>query len=521
MSCFRSGLRWAILLGLSLTLSFLLELHVEADVKLPAIIGENMVLQQEMKLPIWGTAKPGERVTVSIGGQHVSTTADDNGRWMVELEPMKAGGPLEMTITGENRITLHNILIGEVWICSGQSNMQWPVSKAANAETEIAQANYPEIRLFTVKRVVAERPLSDTKGEWSECSPEAVKEFSAVGYFFGRRIHEELGVPVGLIHSSWGGTPAEAWTSRTALESDPEFKPILDRWAKILAEYPQAKQRYEKQLAQWKLEAEKAKAEGKPAPRKPQSPIGPDHPHRPAGLYNGMIAPLIPYAIRGVIWYQGESNVSRAYQYRKLFPAMIQDWRRSWEQGDFPFLFVQLANYGRRQPQPSESAWAELREAQLMALSLPKTAMAVIIDIGEANNIHPKNKQDVGGRLALAALAVAYGRDVVYSGPIYDSMSIEGDKIRIRFKHTDGGLVAKGEEGLKGFSIAGEDRKFVWAEARIENDTVVIWNDQVPHPVAVRYAWADNPECNLYNKAGLPASPFRTDDWPGVTVNKR
>jgi sialate O-acetylesterase len=491
-----------------------------ADVKLPAIIGDNMVLQQHAKIPIWGTADAGEKVTVTLRGQKLSTTADSAGKWQVRLNPLDIGEPLEITIAGKNTIRLQNVLVGEVWVCSGQSNMQWSVKASANPDAEIASAEYPNIRLFSVKRTVAEKPLSDVEGEWVACRPETVADFSAVGYFFGRELHKTLNVPIGLIHTSWGGTPAESWTSHPKLARGADFKPILDRWTKILAEYPLAKANYDQQSAQWEKDAEKAKSEGQEPPRRPRAPLGPDHPHRPAGLYNGMIAPLIPYAIQGAIWYQGESNAGRAYQYRKLFPAMIQDWRQAWGQGDFPFLFVQLANWLEIKTDPVESSWAELREAQSMTLSLPKTAMAVAIDIGEADDIHPKNKQEVGRRLALAARSI-YGQEMVYSGPIYTSMKIENAKIRLHFKYADGGLMAKGGETLKGFSIAGKDHKFVWAQAKIDGDTVVVWSDAVPDPVAVRYAWADNPVCNLYNNAGLPASPFRTDKLPGVTADKQ
>jgi len=510
-----------IAFSLLLSLLLLTPLPIGADVKLPAVINDNMILQRGMEVPIWGTAEPGEQVTVTLDEQKVTATADSTGQWIIKLEPLNIDTPFEINIAGNNTITLQNVLVGEVWVCSGQSNMQWPVNLSANAEQEIANSDYPKIRLFSVKRSVAEQPLQDTEGQWVKCSPDTVKSFSAVGYFFGRYLHKELNTPVGLIHSSWGGTPAEAWTSRLTLESEPDFKSILDRWKEILAKHPQEKEKYQQRLAQWEQEVENAKKENKPAPRKPWPPPGPKHPHRPASLYNGMIAPLIPYAIKGAIWYQGESNANRAYQYRKLFPAMIQNWRQSWRQGDFPFLFVQLANFQKRQPQPTESAWAELREAQLMTLALPKTAMAVAIDIGEADDIHPKNKQDVGYRLGLAALAMAYGHDVVYSGPIFESMTVENDKIRLRFRHIGGGLVAKNDEQLKGFTIAGQDQNFVWAEAEIDRDMVVVWNKQISQPVAVRYAWANNPECNLYNKAGLPASPFRTDNWPGVTVDKK
>ena len=506
--------RILVILSLMLTLS----LGAGADVKLPALISDNMVLQRGAETPIWGTADPAERVTVTMGDQRAVAVADENGKWMLRLKQWDAGGPYEITIAGKNSITLKNVMVGEVWICSGQSNMQWPLSHALNAEQEIADSDYPDIRLFSVKRTVADEPQTDVVGKWQECSPKTSGSFSAVGYFFGRELYREMGVPIGLIHSSWGGTPAESWTSHPTLESDPALKPILDRWAKRMEEYPQAKKEYDEKLAQWQKDAQKAKEAGKAAPKKPWPPVGPNHPYKPSGLYNAMIAPLIPYAIEGAIWYQGESNAGRAYEYRKLFPAMIYDWRKAWGQGDFPFLFVQLANFTSIHALPAESAWAELREAQLMALMQPRTGMAVTIDIGETHSIHPKNKQEVGRRLALAAEAIAYGYDVDYSGPIYKSMTIKGSEVWLRFNHLDGGLVAKGGDTLKGFSIAGPDMKFVWAQAVIVGNKVVVWSDKVPHPIAVRYAWDNNPVCNLYNEAGLPASPFRTDPWPGVTA---
>ncbi len=494
-----------------------------ADVKLPALIANNMVLQRGTEVAVWGTADPGEKVTVKLAAQEVTATANEGGNWKLNLAAMEAGGPFEMTIAGKNTLTLTNVMVGEVWVCSGQSNMAFTLTSARDAQQEIAAADYPQIRLFTTRRVVSDKPLSDTQGRWAPCSPQTAGSFSAVGYFFGRALHAALKVPVGLIDSSWGGTAAEAWTSMPTLTAEPELKPILDRWDKYVADFPQAMETYNtKTLANWTAACEKAKAEGKPLPNKPNLPPGPASPNRPANLYNGMIAPLVSYAIKGAIWYQGESNAGRAYQYRKLFPTMIQDWRKAWGRGDFTFLFVQLANYMDQVPEPAESAWAELREAQTMTLSLPNTGMAVIIDIGEAKDIHPKNKQDVGWRLSVAALAVAYGqKDTVYFGPTYDSMAVEGDKVRLRFKHADGGLVAKGGGALTGFAVAGEDKKFKWAQAAIEGDTIVVSAADIAAPVAVRYAWANNPVCNLYNGAGLPASPFRTDDWPGTTINNK
>ncbi len=494
-----------------------------ADIRLPAIVGDNMVLQQDQKITIWGWADPGEEVVVGVSWHNMkwAVTTARNGKWVYKMNPPKVGGPYEMTLSGKNTVTIKNILVGEVWVCSGQSNMQMSVKASNNAEEEIAAADYPNIRLFSVQREVAQEPKSDCKGSWTLCSPETVAGFTAVGYFFGRELHQKLDVPVGLVHTSWGGTPAEAWTRRGVLKSDMDFRPILDRYDEAVRRYPQAKKEHEQKVEEWKQAVKQAKAEEKNPPRRPRAPFGPGHPHTPSGLYNAMIAPLIPYGMQGAIWYQGESNAGRAYQYRKLFPAMIKNWRTDWEQGDFPFLFVQLANFMAVKPDPNESHWAELREAQLMTLALPNAGMATIIDIGDANDIHPKNKQDVGKRLALWALAKTYGKDLVYSGPLYTSMEKKGQRIVLHFNHVGGGLVIGDGESLQGFAIAGADRTFVWADANIEGDTVVVSSDEVPEPVAVRYAWADNPVCNLYNKEKLPASPFRTDQWPGVTADAK
>ncbi len=501
--------------------SMLGALGLRAEVKLPSLLSDGMVLQQGMKVNIWGTADPGEQVTVTFEGQQVSAITESGGQWKVKLGPLNLGGPFTMTVAGKNTLTLHDVLVGEVWVCSGQSNMEMPVGTnpqgwsggVVNSQDEIARADYPMLRLFTVQKAVAGKPQSEVKGYWAAARPQTVGEFSAVGYFFGRDLLKVLNVPIGMIHSSWGGTPAESWTSRGTLESDPEFASILESGTKLLSPYPKVFQDYEQHMAEWRRDSDKAESAGAPVPAAPAIPDDPRrNPWRPAGLFNGMIMPLTSYAIRGVIWYQGESNSDRPVQYRKLFPAMIGDWRKAWGEGDFPFLFVQLANWGIHVPQFS---FAGLREAQLMTLSLPKTGMAVTIDIGDGSDIHPKNKQDVGYRLALAAQAIAYGRDVMYSGPIYDSMAVEGDKIRLRFKYVYGGLVAKNSplSALNGFEIAGDDHKFVAAEAKIDGDTVVVRSEKALHPVAVRYAWAMNPSCNLYNRAGLPASPFRTDGW--------
>jgi sialate O-acetylesterase len=496
---------------------------LSAGIRLPSVIGDNMVLQQGGQVPIWGWADPCGKITITASwGGKWEATADANGNWMVKIKPGKPGGPYEMTISDGNAITLKNILVGEVWVCSGQSNMEWPLNQAANGKQEANEANYPQIRLFTVGRKVSYEPMKNCKGQWKVCDSQTAGSFSAVGYFFGRDLYKQLNVPIGLIHTSWGGTPAESWMSKEYLEADADFRPILRHFDETVANYPELLKKYQAAKKQNEETAARMKAEGKPVPPMPEiyEPIGKGHAYSPTGLYNGMILPIVPYGIRGAIWYQGESNAWRAYQYRKLFPAMIKNWRETWQQGDFPFLFVQLANWKEVKPEPVESDWAELREAQLMTLSTPNTGMAVIIDIGDANEIHPKNKQDVGKRLALWALARTYGKDVVYSGPIYRLMEVQGNKAILHFEDVGGGLVAKGEL-LKGFSIAGADKKFVWADAKIEGDTVVVSSDKVSEPVAVRYGWADNPICNLYNKAGLPATPFRTDIWPGITTGRR
>ncbi len=481
-----------------------------ADVKLPAIFGDNMVLQADKKVPVWGTAEPGEKIEVRVSIDQAATTAagnaasesvmqskeataDDKGNWKVVLDALPASDePIGFVVTGKNKLTIENVLVGEVWVASGQSNMEWPVKAANDPEKEIAEAKFPEIRLFQVTKAVSPKaPADDVEGHWAVCNPETVGSFSAVAYFFGREIQNATSRPVGLIGTYWGGTPAESWTSREKLESVESLKPLVTNWDTL---------------------AQKEGDEGDKAQK---------NPHHAATLYNGMLEPIIPFAIRGAIWYQGESNAGRAYQYRTLFPTMITDWRERWGQGDFPFLFVQLANFKQRKDQPADSDWAELREAQSMTLELPKTGQAVIIDIGEAGDIHPRNKQDVGKRLALAAMAVAYDKkDVVSSGPVLKDAKFEDDKAVLTFDHVGGGLEAKGG-ALKGFAIAGEDRVFKWADAKIEGDTIVVSSSEVKNPKAVRYAWADNPEATLYNAEGLPASPFRTDEWPGVTEGKQ
>ncbi len=472
------------------------------------MFSSNMVLQRGISDPVWGWTTPGTKVTVSIGSQSVSGVAGADGKWMVKLKPLPVGGPYTLTVKDNGKgsdaaQTFENVLVGDVWICSGQSNMEMGIGNVNNAKDEIAAADYPQIRLFTVPKKVAytpqtnqERRDKDLMGQWSVCTPQTVgtggwNGFSAVGYFFGRQLFLDEKVPIGLIHTSWGGTIAEAWTSADALDTMPDFKPTVDKLVEMKANPANGKQD--------------------------------NNPNVVTVLYDGMIAPVLPYGIKGAIWYQGESNAGRAYQYRTLLPTMITDWRNRWGVGTFPFFIVQLANWQASTPDPREDAWAELREAQsLTAKNLPKTGIAVTIDIGDAADIHPKDKQTVGKRLALNAEALAYGQKVEYAGPVYKRMSkADGGKaIKLAFDHLGGGLVAKGEK-LTGFAIAGADKKFVWADAKIVGDTIVVSSPQVPQPEAVRYAWHINPVCNLYNKAGLPASPFRTDDWPGITVNNK
>jgi len=471
----------------------LLTAAAPADVKPNGLIANGAVLQQGMPVPIWGSAAEGEKVTVTFQGQAVSTTARD-GKWLVRLNPPRAGGPFTMTIAGANTIELSNILVGEVWIASGQSNMAWPIDRSADAEAVMAASTDPMLHLFTVPYADLAAPAADVNGAWQEAGPTTIGGFSAVAYFFGRDLRRALNVPVGIINSSVGGTAAQQWTRRSFLEADPRLRSALT----------------------------------------PNT----------GGLYNGMIAPLLPYAIRGAIWYQGESNAGAAYEYRTLFPGMIRNWRDDWHEGAFPFLFVQLAPFTAINPYPEESAWAELREAQLLtSRRVPRTAMAVITDVGDEQDIHPKQKESVGARLALAALHVAYGKPVDYTGPVYRSMRIKGRYATLTFDRVGDRLVAKGG-ALTGFTVAGADRRFLNATARIaSNNQVMVWSASVAHPVAVRFGWANYPVVNLFSSAegtvpiersavsngqphrglsplGLPASPFRTDDFPMLTGPK-
>lgn len=502
----------------------------QAELWMPSIFSSHMVLQQQHVNPVWGKADPGAKLEITFSTlvkdvpviEEQTVTAGPDGAWKAALKAKRADGKVyTLRVThGAESLYFDDILIGEVWVCSGQSNMQWTVKDSSNADTEIAAANHPNLRLFYVKRTTADTPQADcpTDHQWLACTPESVPGFSAVAYFFGRDLHQALKVPVGLIHTSWGGTPSESWTSASTAAAEPAFAPITERWNKLVADYPTAKPAYDAALAEWQAKKDKGEATDK---EKPAAPLGPESPHRISSLYNAMINPLLPYGIKGAIWYQGESNAGRAFQYRTIFPAMIKDWRAAWGQGDFPFYFVQLANFMDRKEEPvADDSWAELREAQFMTLSLPNTGMASAIDIGEAKDIHPKNKQEVGRRLALWALKKDYKQSgTVPSGPLYQSCKIGKDgKVTLSFEYAKG-LQFHGDP--VGFMIAGEDKKFVWANAEIKGGKVVVWSDAVPAPQSVRYGWQANPAVSLYNDAGLPASPFRTDDWPGMTVNEK
>ena len=500
------------MLGLLLSATLLPIGTARADVTLPAVVGNHMVLQRDQPLPIWGWADPGEEVTVTFGENKATATADASGKWQIKFPAMQAGGPLEMTIAGKNSIKLTNILMGEVWVGSGQSNMQWSVMASANAEQEIAAAKFPKIRLFSVPLVPSGAPARDVNARWVECSPATVGQFSAVLYFFGRELHTTLDVPIGLINTSWGGTRIEPWIPPAGFASQKTLKKELDNLQSTLKNYQAVLKANIKILRPWFDIAEKAAAAGEEIP---DPPVLPGHPLNSngalTGLYNGMVHPLVPYAIRGVIWYQGESNRGQGMYYHELMKGLIQGWRTVWGQGDFPFLFVQLApfRYGG-----SETALPEIWEAQTATLAVPNTGMAVITDIANLGDIHPTNKQDVGKRLALWALARTYNKEkVAYSGPLYESMTVELDEARIKFKHAEGGLLSRDSKPLTWFSVAGADRKFHPASATISGDTVVVRSDKVMTPVAVRFGWNQLAEPNLINKAGLPASPFRTDDW--------
>lgn len=454
---------------------------VQADVKLPKVIASHMVLQQKLPISIWGTADPDEDVKVSIGDNSASTKAGADGKWSLKLKEMNAGGPYEVVIKGKNEIKLTDVLIGEVWVASGQSNMEWPVTASDNPQQEIAAAKYSNIRLFHVRKVPSVTPAAEVvlDREWSECSPETIGNFSAVAYFFGREIQKELNVPVGLINTSWGGTAIEPWTPIVGFESVDSLKPIAEQ-----------------------VKAQQAQPQGATA-----------NPGAPSHLYNGMVYPIVPFGIRGALWYQGESNRGQGVAYEQRMNALINGWRSVWKQGDFPFLYVQIAPFKYVKPPMTDPNYLlpQLWEAQTKVLGMKNTGMAVTTDITNLDDIHPRNKQDVGKRLALWALAKTYGKtNLVYSGPLYKSMKVEGNKIRIEFDHVGGGLKSRDGKPLSWFTIAGKDGDFVEANAVIDGNTVVVSSDKIAEPAAVRFGWNEIAEPNLMNADGLPAGPFRT-----------
>ena len=492
-----------------------------ADVSLPAVIGSNMVLQREKSLPIWGWAAPGEKVTVSLGKSQSSAIANEQGEWLVKLPAMEAGGPHKMNVSGANTIELIDIMVGEVWVCSGQSNMQWPVARAENPQEEVSAATYPQIRLFHVPLKPAGSPAMDVHAEWVACAPQTIPHFSAVAYFFGRELHRALGVPVGLIATSWGGTRIEPWTPPAGFASQPETKGMAEQLARHEAAYQEVVKQSLEHHKTWLVAAKEALAAGQPIPAAPTLPPHPLNSNGvPTGLYNGMVHPLVPFAARGVIWYQGEANRGQGMLYHTMMKALIAGWRRAWNDEKLAFYFVQLAPFRYN---GSPTALPEIWEAQTATLAVPHTGMVVTTDIGAIGDIHPTNKQEVGRRLALWALANTYGqREIVYSGPLYDSMEVEIDTIRLKFKH-GAGLKSRDGKSLDWFEIAGEDRKFVPALAEIDGDTVIVSSSKVDKPVAARFGWDQLAEPNLVNGAGLPAAPFRTDRWgtepPGFPRN--
>jgi len=500
-------------------------LNVRANVSVPDVLSDHMVLQQHQRVPIWGKADPGEVVIVRFAKQTKKTIAGPDGKWLIKLEPMVANAtPSTMTISGNNTIELKDILVGEVWLVAGQSNMQRLLSETADGEAAISAASHPQIRLFNVSRQVAFKHAPPPLATWQACSPETVKEFSAAGYYFGVELEKELHVPIGLINSSYGGSQAEAWTPTEYLLASADLRPTVERTKIWDEERARVRMEYDEALKKWRADSDQARAAGaRPSP----SPAVPDalREYRIASsIYNGMIEPLIPFYIRGAIWYQGESNEARAQQYGLLLPTMIRAWRERWGEGNFPFAIVQLPNYRDPKPDPADEPWSHIREAQrLTARNTPNSGLIVTIDIGEAHDIHPKNKLDVGKRMARWALADVYGQRLTKSGPVFSQAKITGSTIVLKFDEVGAGLKIRDGDKLEEFAIAGADHVWRWANARIMGkNRVEVWSDAVLQPVAVRYAFNNNPRHpNLTNDTGLPATPFRTDNWPGPTDGKR
>jgi len=502
---------------------------LRAELKLPAIISDHMVLQQKQTNPIWGWDAPGTKVTVTFSGQTKSAEAAGDGRWTVKLDPVEVNAtPQVLTIAGSTKREIQDVLVGEVWMCSGQSNMGFTLSGDWNGDIEAAASNLPKLRLIKVPQVGTQELQNDFKGEWRASNADSAKSFSAVGFFFGRYIHEILGIPVGLIDNSWGGSAAEAWVRRGTLEKDPRFKPLMENTAKREAELQSenANAAFEKATAAWQAQVEKMKATGlKPGQQLPRAPQPPKAwltgQGRPGNIFAGVVHPTIGYGIKGVVWYQGESNVSRAYEYASLFPFMIEEWRKEWKQGDFPFYWVQLADFKTEIPEPGDSDWAELRESQTKTMKLPNTGQAVITDLGEGKDIHPKNKHDVAARLVRWALVKDYGMKIPYRSPEYKGIEIRGGKVIVTFDCFGSGLRPFDVQEAVGFTVCGEDKVWHWAKGTIlGKDKVELSSEAVGMPVAVRYAWADNPIGNVFSNEGLPLTPFRTDDFEMITKPK-
>ncbi|MEO6568949.1 MAG: sialate O-acetylesterase [Opitutaceae bacterium] len=480
-----------------------------AEVSLPNVFSDHMVMQRRQTNRVWGKASPGEKIVVTIGAQSHEATAGADGAWQVTLTPMEVGAPVKLAAKGSaNEVAVADVLVGEVWICSGQSNMRASLGDIYDSDLEIAAANHPEIRMLNYPSVGSQTPnWTHANARWIVSTPQTARSFSAVGYIFARQIHESLGVPVGIINNAWAGSRAEAWVPRKYFDGRENLLPIVARF-----------DGFAKELAELEAKGSLSSAEQTKA-RQLRTDVNGDD--RPANAWNGIVASHAGYGIRGVLWYQGEGNTPRGHQYRELFPLLVESWRKEWGQGDFPFYWVQLPGNAAEKPEPGDSEWAELREAQTMSLAkLPHTGQAVTIDLGEDGNLHPRNKKDIGLRLARLALARDYGMKLPDQGPVYRSMRVEGSKAILSFDHANGNLrVLSAPPVVRGFALAGEDRKFVWADATINRDgTIAVSSEKVPAPVAVRYGWADNPVCNVYDNARLPLTPFRTDDWPGKTA---
>ncbi len=500
-----------------------------ADVRVPSLFSDNLVLQRDKPVPVWGQAEPGENITVKIGDSQATAQADAQGKWMVKLPAMKANGTAqELTISGKNTLTFKNVLIGDVWVCSGQSNMEWSLA-GCNAPQDIAAADFPTLRRLKINHRALPKPDGDVAGNWEVCTPATAGNFTAVGFYFARRVQQEVGVPIGLIDNSWGGIRIEPFTPICGFEMEPSLANIPGDVKRADQTYREALAKNLEGLEKWIGEARKALST--PDADLPAMPPMPGNPltdaQYPTTLFNGMVNPIVPFAITGALWYQGESNGGEGDEYFAKMKALIGGWRKVWGQGDFPFYFVQLANFAGANDNPAGGdGWARIRSAQTKSLQIPNTGMAVAIDVGEAGDIHPKDKFDVGERLAQWALRNDYGKsDLVATGPLYKGMKVEDGKIRLQFDGVGTGLIVGKKDGLKPteevqggklkrFAVAGEDKNWVWADAVIDGAAVVVSSPQVPKPVAVRYAFSMNPEgANLYNREGLPASPFRTDEW--------